>query len=162
MSVVLSPKPLRGDAAWQELSGDGLGGAVVFRGAVRPDRVGRKGTVRALLYEADPVPATRILEALGRSVARRHGADRWVIWHRFGTVEVGEVAVIIGAAARHRTAAFETVRELIDRVKDEVPLWKTVLGRPARRPRRPRSRRAARSAGSGRAPRSRAARRRAG
>ncbi|MGI0068509.1 MAG: molybdenum cofactor biosynthesis protein MoaE, partial [Thermoplasmata archaeon] len=121
MSVVLSDRPLRSEAALRELSVDGVGGMVVFHGVVRPDRVAH-GTVRALLYETHVPPAMRTLEALGRSVARRHGVYRWLIWHRFGAVKVGQVAVIIGAAAPHRRAAFEAVRELIDRVKDEVPL----------------------------------------
>ena len=144
MSVRLSSSRLSAPAAWRELEGAGLGGIVVFAGRVRPDRV-QGARVTALDYEVDRTVALAQLAALERAVQRRFGAGRTVLWHRVGRVRVGEIAVLVGAACGHRDPAFRAARELIERVKDSVPIWKAVRGRPVRRPRRRPSPRAGRS-----------------
>ena len=85
------------------------------------------------------------LRTLERSVRRRFGARRVVLWHRVGRLRVGEVSVIVGAAYAHRAEAFAAARYLIEELKAVVPIWKTERARPARRPRPRRSRRVARS-----------------
>jgi molybdopterin synthase catalytic subunit len=44
--------------------------------------------------------------------------------HRVGTLEVGDAAVVVVAAAPHRDAAFEACRYVIDELKRRVPIWK--------------------------------------
>jgi molybdopterin synthase catalytic subunit len=146
LSVRLSNRTLSVAAAHAALEGPGVGGAVVFVGRVRPDTVGRRRVV-ALDYEVDRPVALRELRSIERDVVRRFGAQRSVLWHRVGTVGVGEVAVVTGAACAHRDEAFRAARELIERVKASVPIWKVVQGRPVRRPRRRPARRAGRSTG---------------
>ena len=41
-----------------------------------------------------------------------------------GHLEVGELAVVIAAAAPHRAEAFEACRFAIDTLKQTVPIWK--------------------------------------
>jgi molybdopterin synthase catalytic subunit len=132
VSVRLTRRPLSMAAAMRVLEGPGLGGVAVFAGRVRPDRVGR-GRVVALEYEAHRILALRALTALERTARRRFGAERVVLWHRLGDVPVDEISVIVGAATGHRAAAFAAARYLIERLKAEVPIWKTERARPARR-----------------------------
>jgi len=142
VSARLSARPLRPSAAYRELEDPALGGVVLFVGRVRADPTAA-GTVRALVYEAHPGPALRVMEELEAEVRRRFGAERAVVWHRVGRVPVGEIAVIVGAACGHREPAFEATRFLIEQLKRTVPVWKEARARPARRPpRRPRRRRA--------------------
>jgi molybdopterin synthase catalytic subunit len=123
------------DAA-RELEGPGLGGVVLFAGRTRPDRFGATRVV-ALDYEVHLEPALRLLERLDRAARARYAVERTVLWHRVGRVPVGEVSVIVGAAAPHRAPAFAAARFLIDRLKATVPIWKMERARRARR-RRPR------------------------
>lgn len=44
--------------------------------------------------------------------------------HRMGTLEVGEIAVIVAVSAEHRGEAIEACRYGIDEVKHRVPIWK--------------------------------------
>jgi molybdopterin synthase catalytic subunit len=44
--------------------------------------------------------------------------------HRVGPVALGEPSVIVAASAPHRGEAFAGACEIIDRIKDEVPIWK--------------------------------------
>lgn len=56
-------------------------------------------------------------------------AERWpgvqvAIVHRVGRLEVGELAVVIAASAPHRKEAFLACEYAIDRLKQDVPIWK--------------------------------------
>ena len=146
MSVRLTRRRLSVAAAMRVLAGPGLGGVVVFAGRVRPDRT-PAGRVTKLEYEADPALARLALADLERTAQRRFGAVRVVLWHRLGTLKVGEVSVLVGAACGHRSAAFDAARYLIEELKRSVPIWKTERARPARRPRRPPYRRRERASG---------------
>ena len=44
--------------------------------------------------------------------------------HRVGRLDIGEISILISVASPHRGAAFEAGRYLIDRLKEEVPIWK--------------------------------------
>ncbi|MCI4336815.1 MAG: molybdenum cofactor biosynthesis protein MoaE [Thermoplasmata archaeon] len=138
MGVLLTEKPLSVPAAYRALSDPELGGVVVFVGRVRPDLTSG-GAVRSLFYEAHEAVAHRELERLRTEVARRLPKARVILWHRLGELRVGTVSVIVGVATPHRAAAFDLARELIDRLKVEVPIWKSDRTRPARRPRPPRA-----------------------
>jgi len=146
VTVGLTGRTLDPARAYRELAVRGAGGVVVFVGRVRPDPT-RGGVVRALEYEADLTMALRAMTSLARRVGRSRGILRVVLWHRVGRLPVGAVAVVAGAAAGHREEAFRAARELIERVKTEVPIWKTDRARRARRPRRRPSLPPGRSAG---------------
>ena len=146
MSVRLTRGRLSVAAAISELSGEKLGGVVVFVGRVRPDRTAR-GHVTALDYESHREPALAALGDLVSTARRRFGAERVVVWHRLGPVPVGEPSVIVGVATAHRAPAFAAARFLIERLKTTVPIWKQERARPARRRRSPPGGRAGRSAG---------------
>ena len=97
------------------------GGVVAFTGLVRDNDGGR--AVTELEYVAHPDA-----EAALRMVADRVGADLPVralaAVHRVGVLQVGDVAVVVAAAAAHRGEAFEAARRLIDDLKSTVPIWK--------------------------------------
>ncbi|MBK5306451.1 MAG: molybdenum cofactor biosynthesis protein MoaE [Frankiaceae bacterium] len=99
----------------------GAGGVVTFTGRVR-DSDGGRG-VTALEYVAHPDA-----EAALRRVAEAVVADLPVCavaaLHRVGLLQVGDVAVVVAAAAAHRDQAFEAARRLIDDLKETVPIWK--------------------------------------
>ena len=50
------------------------------------------------------------------------------VHHRTGTLVVGDVAVMVVAASPHRAEAFAACREVIDRLKQDVPIWKREVG----------------------------------
>ncbi len=102
----------------------GCGGQVVFTGTVRDHADGRDG-VTALEYEAY---TEQVVPRLQRVVdeARRSWPDlgRVAVLHRVGRLALGEVSVVVGAAAPHRAEAFEAARFCIDTLKETVPIWK--------------------------------------
>ena len=99
----------------------GAGGVVSFTGIVR-DTDGGKG-VTALEYVAHP-DAEAALRRVAEGVVRDVEVQAVAAVHRTGLLEVGDVAVVVAAAAAHRGQAFEAARRLIDDLKETVPIWK--------------------------------------
>jgi molybdopterin synthase catalytic subunit len=143
MAATLTSRAISVARAYAALDDRASGGVVVFVGRVRPD-LRRGQRITALFYDADRRMSMAAMDRLEREVRRRFSARRVVLWHRLGTIPVGEPSVIVGVAAAHRADAFAACRYLIDRLKQDVPIWKADRVRRARRPRRPRRRRAGR------------------
>jgi molybdopterin synthase catalytic subunit len=118
----LSDRPLDPGSVLARVAGPGMGGIVVFVGAVRDAARGR--AIRHLEYEAYPGMAEREMERIADEAAGRWPGARIAIAHRTGHLEVGEVAVVVAAAAPHRAEAFAAARFAIDTLKERVPIWK--------------------------------------
>ena len=104
------------------VTGDDAGGVVTFVGAVRDHSRGHE--IRHLEYEAYPAMAEREMEKIVDEAARRWPGARVAVAHRVGQLEIGDLAVVIAAAAPHRGEAFEACRFTIDTLKQTVPIWK--------------------------------------
>ena len=57
-------------------------------------------------------------------VAERWGGTRLAILHRVGTLQPGELAVVIAAAAPHRAPAFRACEATLELLKKDAPIWK--------------------------------------
>lgn len=115
-------RPLSLDAVVSAVQHEGAGAVVTFTGAVRDETAGRR--VVRLEYEAYASMADAVLTKLGREVEEGWPGAHLAIHHRVGTLSPGELAVVIAASAPHRAAAFEACRHAIERLKQEVPIWK--------------------------------------
>lgn len=151
MSFQLTSKGISVGSALRTVCKGASGGVVLFLGRVRRDRTAR-GRVRALYYEAYRPLATREMARLEREAAQRWATEHIVVVHRLGVVPVGEVSVLVAVSAPHRAQAFDACRFLIDRLKSDVPIWKTDVlegerARSGSRRRRRPSRTGARAAG---------------
>lgn len=113
--------PLSIDEVLALVGAAGVGGSTVFVGTVRDSDEGRD--VRELEYTAHPT-ALHELQRLAGEVAARYPALTLAAVHRTGRLSVGDVAVIVAVGAAHRGDSFTAARELIDRLKAEVPIWK--------------------------------------
>lgn len=124
--VQLLAAPLSLDRCLAAVSGPGMGGIVTFTGAVR--RHSRGALIEHLEYEAYGAMAVRELTRLCDELEAEIAGCRVAVEHRVGRLEVGDVAVVIAAAAPHRAEAFAACRAMIDRLKDRVPIWKKEVG----------------------------------
>jgi len=118
----LSEAPLDPERVAARVLGPDAGGVVHFVGAVRDRARGR--AIRHLEYEAYPEMALREMERIADQAAQRWPGTRVAIAHRIGHLEIGDVAVVVVAAAPHRAEAFEACRHAIDTLKQTVPIWK--------------------------------------
>lgn len=106
----------------EAVSGPGQGGVVTFSGVVRGVTKGRK--VVRLEYEAYPPMALKKMEEIAGEAAAKWPGARVAIHHRVGVLSPGALAVVIAASAPHRKEAFRACEHAIDRLKEDVPIWK--------------------------------------
>ncbi len=119
----LGPAPLVADQVVAAVAGPATGGIVTFIGQVRDHSRGH--TIAFLEYEAYPAMALKVMQEIAEAVALEVPGARVAIHHRLGHLEIGDAAVIIAAAAAHRAEAFTACRLAIERLKQDVPIWKT-------------------------------------
>jgi MoaE-MoaD fusion protein len=124
--VQLLATPLSLDRCLAAVSGAGMGGIVTFTGMVR--RHSRGTVVDHLEYEAYGTMAVREMTRLCDEIEAEIAGTKLAVEHRMGRLEVGDIAVVIAAAAPHRAEAFTACRAMIDRLKDRVPIWKKEVG----------------------------------
>lgn len=109
-------------AALRFVEDPGAGGTCVFVGTVRDHS--SAGSVTGLTYEAWDALAVRRLEEIGDELFAKWPLRRVAIVHRTGDLRVGEASVVVACSADHRAEAFEACRHGIERLKDDVPIWK--------------------------------------
>jgi molybdopterin synthase catalytic subunit len=68
--------------------------------------------------------AEKQLSRIGNEVTRQWPGARAAVVHRIGSLLPGELAVVIAVAAPHRAEAFDACRHVIERLKQDVPIWK--------------------------------------
>src|SRR5438270_11350459 len=100
----IGPAAVAPEAPLGEVAGADCGAVVSFVGTVRSTNHG-KAVVR-LEYEAYEPMALRVFDHIAATARQRWGA-RLVIHHRTGSLDPGELPVVIAAAAAHRAHALE-------------------------------------------------------
>jgi MoaE-MoaD fusion protein len=108
-----------------EVADERAGAIATFQGTVRRQSRGRE--VIALEYEAYGGMAEKVMAEIAAGVKERYDLSEVAIAHRVGRCEVGEVSVAIAVSAPHRQDALAACRDVIDELKERVPLWKKEL-----------------------------------
>ena len=134
VNAVLSAEPISVDQAIAAVESDTAGAVVSFSGVVRNHDGGK--AVERLSYSAHPtahqVMADVVARLAAEQQAQRGGGATGPspqpvrIWaaHRIGMLEIGDPALVCAVSAAHRGQAFAVCSELVDRIKEQVPIWK--------------------------------------
>ena len=131
--AVLSSEPISVDQAIAAVESDTAGAVVSFSGVVRNHDGGK--AVERLSYSAHPTAHQVMADVVARLVAEHAGESSGSmgtagqpvrIWaaHRIGLLEIGDPALVCAVSAAHRGQAFAVCSELVDRIKEQVPIWK--------------------------------------
>ena len=120
--VRISADPLDIDEALSFVADPGAGGTCVFVGTVRDSSPA--GEVTALHYEAWEELADARLREVAAELLERWSVRRVAILHRVGDLAIGEASVVVACSAPHRADAFDACRHGIERLKEDVPIWK--------------------------------------
>jgi molybdopterin synthase catalytic subunit len=126
-ACTISERALDPEEVAARVAGPDAGGLVSFVGAVRDHARGH--AIEHLEYEAYPEMAVQEMERICEAAARRWPGVRVAIAHRVGHLAIGELAVVVAAAAAHRAEAFDACRFAIDTLKQTVPIWKKEVAR---------------------------------
>lgn len=93
-----------------------------FTGLVR-EMAGNEKTTALEFESFDEVMKERI-KAIEEDLKKRKGILEVLIHHRTGHIEAGEDIVFIVILSGHREELFPALKDAIERVKAEVPIWK--------------------------------------
>ncbi len=122
IEIILSDKTLNEQACLDFVKTDDSGGIVTFVGTVRNQTKGKR--VMRLDFEAYEPMAISEMRKIAEQAVEKFLLKKMAIYHRVGSLEIGEVPVVIAASAAHRGAAFDACEYAIDTLKETVPIWK--------------------------------------
>jgi molybdopterin synthase catalytic subunit len=111
-------------AVKRSASADRAGAIATFTGRVREKDAPDDERTRYLEFEKYAGVADRTMRSIETTLEDREGVFDVRLHHRTGRVDAGEDIVFVVVLAGHRREAFRTVEDGIDRLKDEVPLFK--------------------------------------
>ena len=110
----------------RSVSSPNSGATVLFVGTTRQFTGERETTF--LSYECYQEMAIAKLQELSDRAAEKWAIEQCGIVHRIGEVAIEEASVAVAVSTPHRKDAFEAAQWLMDRLKEEVPIWKKEHG----------------------------------
>lgn len=115
--------PLSIDEVYQLANDPANGAVVIMSGTVRAQTDGQ--AVAYLEYQAYEPMAMRIFAQIGLEIRQQWvEANRVVIYHRVGKLQIGEISVLVAVGCPHRSEAFAACKYAIDTLKHQAPIWK--------------------------------------
>lgn len=99
-----------------------IGAHSIFLGQVRADVIEDK-RVAAIEYTAHQPMALKLMHQIRESAFATHQLTCMHVYHSLGTVAAGEISLFVFASSPHRKAATEACREIVERIKAELPVW---------------------------------------
>jgi molybdopterin synthase catalytic subunit len=84
--------------------------------------------VESIFYYAYLPMAEKEIAQVIAEVQRDYPEVNIAIVHRLGELRVGDASIAIACSSPHRGEAFAACRNMIDRVKETVPVWKKERG----------------------------------
>ncbi|MBL7923437.1 MAG: molybdenum cofactor biosynthesis protein MoaE [Bacteroidia bacterium] len=99
-----------------------IGAHAIFLGQVRADARGGSW-VTAIEYTAYTEMAEEVLHRIREETFSKYPLSCMHIYHGLGTIRAGEISLFVFTSSAHRNEAQEACRELVERIKAEVPVW---------------------------------------
>jgi molybdopterin synthase catalytic subunit len=98
------------------------GGIATFTGIVR--RINDNVETTAIDFEKYEGVADRAIEKICFDMKQKDNIIDVLIHHKTGLIKSGEDIVYIVVAAAHRQELFQTLIDSLERIKEDVPIWK--------------------------------------
>ena len=99
-----------------------IGAHALFLGQVRADTVEGK-TVEAIEYTAQTEIANQVCHEIREEAFSQYELSCMHIYHSLGVVKKGEICFFVFASSGHRTPVFDSLNELVNKIKARVPVF---------------------------------------
>lgn len=119
--AIVSEAVVELDVLRRHVARDEHGAVVEFLGVVRNHDHGK--VVVELEYQIHP-DAGRVMGEILHRISTAYPDVCIAAVHRYGPLQIGDIAFAAAAGSAHRGAAFEVLREVVEEVKAELPIWK--------------------------------------
>jgi molybdopterin synthase catalytic subunit len=120
---ILQESPIDCLKAKSSFENSNNGAFVYFEGLVRNDKVKNK-EVSSLFYTANSSECNTEGNIIVSQAIEKFHLNGALCIQRIGQVEVGQMAIWIGAWSSHRNEAFEGCRSIIEETKKRLLIWK--------------------------------------
>lgn len=110
------------DQAWNFVQDPSCGATNLFTGTTRNHHEGKK--VTSLFYDCYEEMALRESKILLDDIKRKYNLTKALLFHKTGDAPIGEISLVTALSAPHRGPVLEATEELIDQLKQEIPVWK--------------------------------------
>jgi|TARA_R110002020_G_scaffold223834_5_gene433035 molybdopterin synthase catalytic subunit len=99
-----------------------IGAHSIFLGQVRADE--KDGSVvRAIEYTAYEEMALQKAFEIREAIFEKYNLTCMHIYHSLGEVKTGEICLFVFTSSKHRKMAIDACEELVERIKNELPVW---------------------------------------
>jgi len=99
-----------------------IGAHNIFLGQVRKDNVDNQ-IVSAIEFSCYQEMADKKLQTIREDTFEKFNLSSMHIYHSLGRVNVGEVCFFVFVSAPHRPQVYEATEYVVNRVKEEVPIF---------------------------------------
>ncbi len=99
-----------------------IGAHTTFLGQVRADEINGKKVI-GIEYSAYTDMANKKLMEIKEEFIRKYSLTCLHIYHSIGFVKAGGISLFVLASSAHRSDAINCLHELIDKIKNQVPVW---------------------------------------
>ncbi|MBC2838482.1 molybdenum cofactor biosynthesis protein MoaE [Robiginitalea sp. SC105] len=117
----ISPEFIAGSISKHQ-SKTGIGAHDIFLGQVRADTIEGK-TVTGIEYTAYEEMALEKIHEIREALFDKFELSCMHIYHSLGEVPVGGICLFVFVSSPHRKAVFEALHELVERIKQELPVF---------------------------------------
>jgi len=99
-----------------------IGAHQIFMGQVRADVIDEK-TVQAITYSAYEEMAENMIEKIREESIVKYNLTCAHVLHSLGKINAGEICFFVFVSSPHRRAAMDGCTHMVERIKEEVPLF---------------------------------------
>jgi molybdopterin synthase catalytic subunit len=110
------------ELALSQESAQDTGAHGLFLGRVRADKRG-ESLVTSIHYTAYEAMAREQMTEISKMIRAKYPLHYFSVHHSLGEVASGEICFCVFTASGHRRAALDACSELVDLVKNEMPIW---------------------------------------
>ena len=99
-----------------------IGAHSIFLGQVRADMIDDK-IVAAIEYTAYKEMALEKMHEIREAIFEKYELTCMHVYHSLGAVKAGEISLFVFTSSQHRRAAIDACNEMVERIKNELPVW---------------------------------------
>ena len=120
--IEITERPISPELVVSQVKTISSGCVVTYIGVIRDYSRGKP--VLSVEYEDVGGKAAKRLQEIAAEIKQKWPVNNIAIYHRIGTLKVGEINLVVAIASAHRNEGFAACQYAIDQFKQQLPTWK--------------------------------------
>ena len=120
--VIITKQPISPELIINQVKTNGSGCVATYVGLIRDNSRGK--SVLSVEYSDPDGTAEAALQQIIDEARNKWQLNEMAIYHRIGTLKVGDINLVVAIAAAHRGEGFAACQYAIDRFKEKLPTRK--------------------------------------